>query len=154
MGFCRQEHWSELSGPPPGDLADPGIEPGSPALQADSLRLSHRGNPELPLEPVESPSSFPSPRPSSLSASLSLSLSVPPGPGAPGRGPMAASANGTRASGEQSLQPEAGCPAPRPQPTGKPHQSPGPQPTGKPHQSPGLLTSDSASGSCGVKLGV
>ena len=31
MGFSRQEHWSGLSFPPPGDLPRPGIEPGSPA---------------------------------------------------------------------------------------------------------------------------
>ena len=33
----RQEYWSELPCPPPGDLSNPGIKPGSPALQADSL---------------------------------------------------------------------------------------------------------------------
>ena len=32
MGFSRQEYWSELPCPSPGDLPDPGIEPGSPAL--------------------------------------------------------------------------------------------------------------------------
>jgi len=37
MEFSRQEHWSGLPFPSPGDLLDPGIEPGSPALQADSL---------------------------------------------------------------------------------------------------------------------
>ena len=37
MGFCRQEYWSGLPCPPPGDLPDLGTEPGSPALQADSL---------------------------------------------------------------------------------------------------------------------
>ena len=37
MGFSRQEYWSGLSCPPPGDLPKPGIEPGSPALQVDSL---------------------------------------------------------------------------------------------------------------------
>ena len=37
MEFSRQEYWSGLSFPFPGDLPDPGIEPGSPALQADSL---------------------------------------------------------------------------------------------------------------------
>ena len=37
MGFSRQEHWSGLPCPPPGDLPDPGIEPGSAAFQADSL---------------------------------------------------------------------------------------------------------------------
>ena len=37
MGFSRQECWSGLPFPFPGDLPDPGIEPGSPALQADTL---------------------------------------------------------------------------------------------------------------------
>ena len=37
MEFSRQEYWSELPVPFPGDLPDPGIEPGSPILQADSL---------------------------------------------------------------------------------------------------------------------
>ena len=37
MGFSRQEYWSGLPFPSPGDLPDPGIEPGSPALQADAL---------------------------------------------------------------------------------------------------------------------
>ena len=36
MGFSRQEYWSGLPFPSPGDLPDPGVEPGSPALQADS----------------------------------------------------------------------------------------------------------------------
>ena len=37
MGFSRQEYWSGLPFPSPGDLPDSGIEPGSPALHADSL---------------------------------------------------------------------------------------------------------------------
>ena len=37
MGFSRQEYWSALPFPSPGDLPNPGIEPRSPALQADSL---------------------------------------------------------------------------------------------------------------------
>jgi len=37
MGFSRQEYWSGLPFPSPGDLPDSGIEPGSPTLQADSL---------------------------------------------------------------------------------------------------------------------
>ena len=37
MGFSRQEYWTELPFPSPGDLPDPGIEPRSPALQADAL---------------------------------------------------------------------------------------------------------------------
>ena len=46
-GFSRQDYWSELSFPAPGDLPDQGIEPVSPvcpALQADSYPLSHRGS--------------------------------------------------------------------------------------------------------------
>ena len=41
MGFSRQEYWSGLPCPPPRDLPDPGVEPVSPALQVDSLLLSH-----------------------------------------------------------------------------------------------------------------
>ena len=37
MGFSRQEYWSGLTFPSPGDLPNPGIEPKFPALQADSL---------------------------------------------------------------------------------------------------------------------
>ena len=37
MGFSRQEYWSGLPCPSPEDIPDPGIEPGSPALQADTL---------------------------------------------------------------------------------------------------------------------
>ena len=36
-GFSRQEYWSGRSLPSPGDLPNPGVEPGSPALQTDSL---------------------------------------------------------------------------------------------------------------------
>ena len=37
MGFSRQEYWSGLPFPSPGDLLNPGIKPGSSGLQADSL---------------------------------------------------------------------------------------------------------------------
>ena len=37
MGFSRQEYWSGLPFPSPGDLPDPGIKPRSPAMQADAL---------------------------------------------------------------------------------------------------------------------
>ena len=37
MEFSRQEHWSGLPFPSPEDFLNPGIEPGSPALQADAL---------------------------------------------------------------------------------------------------------------------
>ena len=40
MGFSRQEYLSGLPFPSPGDLPDPGIEPGPPALQADNLPSS------------------------------------------------------------------------------------------------------------------
>ena len=43
MGLCRQEFWSGLPFPSPGDLPDPGIKPGSPALQADSLMIELQG---------------------------------------------------------------------------------------------------------------
>ena len=48
MGFSKQEYWSGLPCPPPGDLPDPGIEPSSPAfpaLQVDSLPIDSRGKP-------------------------------------------------------------------------------------------------------------
>ena len=45
MGFPRQEYWSGLPFPTPGDLPDPGIELLSPSWQADSLPLSHQGSP-------------------------------------------------------------------------------------------------------------
>ena len=44
-GFPRQEYQSRLPFPSPGDLSDPGIEPTSSALQADSLLLSDQGSP-------------------------------------------------------------------------------------------------------------
>ena len=43
MGFPRQEYWSGLPFPPSGDLPDPGIEPRSPAPQANSLPILKPG---------------------------------------------------------------------------------------------------------------
>ena len=54
MGLSRQEYWSGLPSPPPGDFPDPMIKPTSPvspALQVDSLPLSHWGSPEKTLAP-------------------------------------------------------------------------------------------------------
>ena len=48
MGFSRQEHWSGLPFPSPGDLPNQGIKPRSPALEADSYQLSHQGSPRIP----------------------------------------------------------------------------------------------------------
>ena len=55
MRFSRQEYWSGLPFPSPGDLSNPGIEPRSPALQADALTS------ELPVAkilPEHKPSFF------------------------------------------------------------------------------------------------
>jgi len=44
MGFSRQEYWSGLPFPSPGNLPNPGIEPTSPALEADALTSEPPGN--------------------------------------------------------------------------------------------------------------
>ena len=46
-GFSRQKFWSVLPCPPPGDLANPGIEPRSPTLQEDSLPSEPPGKPNF-----------------------------------------------------------------------------------------------------------
>ena len=45
MEFSRQEYWGGLLFPSPGDLPNPEIKPGSPALQADSLPFEPPGKP-------------------------------------------------------------------------------------------------------------
>jgi len=56
MGFSRQEYWSGVPFPAPGDLPDPGIEPGSPALQALPSELRCYGlEPTRLLCPRDSP---------------------------------------------------------------------------------------------------
>ena len=50
MGFSRQVYWSVLLFPSPGDLPDPGMEPGSPALQVDSLPSESPGELEIDEE--------------------------------------------------------------------------------------------------------
>ena len=45
MGFSRQEYWNGLPFPSAGDLSDPGIESGSPTLQADFLPTESPGKP-------------------------------------------------------------------------------------------------------------
>ena len=47
MGFFRQEYWSGLPFPSPGDLPNPGIEPGPPAFQADALTSEPPGKPSF-----------------------------------------------------------------------------------------------------------
>ena len=60
MGFFRQDYWSGLPFPFLGDLPDPGIEPGSPTLQADSLPSEPPGEDpeteEIPREKIPSKS--------------------------------------------------------------------------------------------------
>ena len=51
-GFSSQEYWSGLSFPLPGDLLEPGIEPGYPALQADSLMTERPGKPQCYLQQI------------------------------------------------------------------------------------------------------
>ena len=53
MEFSRQEYWSGWPFPSPGDLLDPRIEPGSPALQADSLLTEPSGKPLSPQSGIE-----------------------------------------------------------------------------------------------------
>ena len=50
MGFSRQEYWSGLPFPSPGDLPDPGIEPGSPTLRADALTSEPPGKPQSRIQ--------------------------------------------------------------------------------------------------------
>ena len=50
MGFSKQEYWSGLPFPSPGHLPNPGIEPGSPALQADALSSEPLGKPVIPYD--------------------------------------------------------------------------------------------------------
>ena len=50
MGLPRQEYWSGLPFPCPGDLPNPGIKPGSPALQADALPSEPHLDPEQNLK--------------------------------------------------------------------------------------------------------
>ena len=45
MGFSRQEYWSGVPVPSPGDLPDPGIKAGSPTFQADTLTSEPPGKP-------------------------------------------------------------------------------------------------------------
>ena len=58
MGFSRQEYWSGLPFPSPGDLPNPGIEPGSPTLEADALTSEPPGK-RNKQSSLESPSFLP-----------------------------------------------------------------------------------------------
>ena len=58
VGFSRQEYWSGLPCPLPGDLSNPGMEIRSPALQVDSLLTKSPGKPNLVTSPNPSGSSY------------------------------------------------------------------------------------------------
>ena len=58
MEFSRQEYWSRLPFPSPGDLPDLGIEPRSPALKADSLLSEPQGKPKVSLGRLYCPQVF------------------------------------------------------------------------------------------------
>ena len=53
MGFSRQEYWSGLPCPPPGDLPNPGTEPRSPTWQADSLPAEPAAKPDFAHRSVD-----------------------------------------------------------------------------------------------------
>ena len=58
MGFSKQEYWSVLPFPSPGDLPDPGIEPRSPTMQVDTLTSEPSGKPPSPYPHKAAPPSF------------------------------------------------------------------------------------------------
>ena len=74
MGFPKQEYWSALPSPFPGDLPNPGIKPLSPALQADSLPLSHLGSPYVKI--INPQSNFKNNRHIETLCSLSKRVSI------------------------------------------------------------------------------
>ena len=89
MGFFRQEYWSGLPFPSPENLPHPGIEPWSPALQADSLPFELQGSPQSEsetrstvldsLQPHELYSPWNSPGQNTEVGSLSLLQGIFPG---------------------------------------------------------------------------
>ena len=66
MEFSRQEYWSGLPFPFPGDLPNPGIKAGSPALQVDSLPAEPQGNQSMEFSRQEYWSGLPFPSPEHL----------------------------------------------------------------------------------------
>ena len=86
MGFSRQEYWSGLPFPPPGDLPNSGIKPRSCVLQVDSLLSEPPGKPKntgMGSQPLPSPGDLPNPGIEPRSPALQgVSLLVKP-PGKP-----------------------------------------------------------------------
>ena len=78
MEFFRQEYWSGLPFPSPGDPSDPGTEPGSPTLQADSVPSEPPGKMMIKGLVVQLPSCvqlFAAPWTAACQASLALTVS-------------------------------------------------------------------------------
>ena len=73
VGFSRQEYWSGLPFPSPGDLPDPGIEPRSPALEADTLTSEPPGKPSSQITLAQ----YGSPRDSNTLLMISAGTSIP-----------------------------------------------------------------------------
>ena len=76
-GFSRQQYWNGLPCPPPGDLPNPGIEPRSPALPADSLLSEPPGKPKNTGVGIPSPGELPNQLSYQGSPQLSLSEYFP-----------------------------------------------------------------------------
>ena len=75
MGFPRQEYWSVLPFPSPGDLPDPGIKSASPALQAGYLLQHHWGSPQCDVvQSLSHVQHFVTPRTAECQASLSFTI--------------------------------------------------------------------------------
>ena len=70
-GFSRQEYWSGLLSPPPGDLPNPGIKPRSSPLQVDSLLSEPPGKPMSVITPHLLPNCLPK-----MSLDIAKSLAV------------------------------------------------------------------------------
>ena len=75
MGFSRQEYWSGLPFPSPGDLPNPGIEPRSPALQADALTSEPPGKPQVKVKSLSRVRLFETPWTVAYQAPLSMGFS-------------------------------------------------------------------------------
>ena len=88
MGFSRQEYWSGLPFPSPGDLPNPGIEPRSPTLQADALTSEPPGKPYIMWKVMLKESEFPE-----LFMPLKLKLWSKISPKAKAQGQMASQQN-------------------------------------------------------------
>ena len=75
MGFSRQKYWSGLPFPSPGDLPNPGIEPGSISLEADALTSEPPGKQRKERKPLSRVQLFATPWTVTYQALLSMGFS-------------------------------------------------------------------------------